>query len=132
MTSKFIAPGARGNCPMCKTLATRPDDGLVSCRNCGENFEIFCPKGSSHRVILQTKPIETAPLNKPFLALEEDSIYKMVILARESGEITEYESYCGQYVTDKPNPTHWIPLPEFVAREMNEYQKEARIASHYS
>ena len=62
------------------------------------------------------RPIETAPRNGDwFLALEPASQcnahYACKFYYRDEYAGDLWLSSCGQYVTDSPEPTHWMPLP---------------------
>lgn len=67
----------------------------------------------------QWQPIETAPKDGKthILAYEEGGdIYR----AAWDAESECWSSYCGQYVTVTPEPTHWQPLPQPPQQEKGE------------
>lgn len=52
------------------------------------------------------QPIETAPSVKKILCYELGAYY-----AAEHSH-GSWAAYCGQHVTETPEPTHWMPLPK--------------------
>ena len=59
--------------------------------------------------VMEWQPIETAPKDGThFLAYEEcGDMYRAAYGAHDT-----LEAFCGQYVTETPEPTHWMPLPD--------------------
>jgi len=58
------------------------------------------------------QPIETAPKDGTrFLAYEDGNHYALEWCPDMPCGGGYWASYCGQYVTMSPEPTHWMPLP---------------------
>lgn len=55
------------------------------------------------------QPIETAPRDGTRFLATEDGRDHYALAWNSDGY---WESYCGQHVTQTPEPTHWQPLPK--------------------
>lgn len=74
-----------------------------------EGSDILCVEPSRTNPPMAWQPMETAPRDGTRVLLFEDGGH----YAGEWMAADEYwTSYCGQYVTVSPDPTHWMPLPD--------------------
>lgn len=70
------------------------------------------------RAAPQWLPIESAPKDGTrFLAYENGDTYGASIYALDEYGAPYWQSYCGQSVTYRPDPTHWMPLPAAPAQQ---------------
>ena len=75
-------------------------------------IEILKAEGESKKMT-NWKPIETAPKDRPFLAREDDEIYKCRIeFYNEETGYASYESFCKQVFCYTPEPEEWCEIPD--------------------